>query len=55
MLYTIADFHLPSFGAIVYEFTRLPSILALINNFDRAAILTDKLWIQKKLPKLKVN
>ncbi len=47
MLYRITDFHLPSFGAIVYEFTRLPSILTVINNFDRAAILTDVLWLQK--------
>ena len=47
MLYTITDFHLPTFGAIVYEFTRLPSMLAVINNFDLAAILTDVLWLQK--------
>jgi len=47
MLYTITDFHLPSFGAMVYEFTRVPSILAVINKCHRAAILTDKLWLQK--------
>ncbi|MBN4053900.1 STAS/SEC14 domain-containing protein [Haliea sp. AH-315-K21] len=47
MLYTIVDFHLPSLGAIIHEFSRLPAMLRIINNFDRAAILTDKVWLQK--------
>lgn len=47
MLYEIVDFHLPSLGAIAIEFSRLPSMFGLIKKFDRAAVLTDKAWIQK--------
>lgn len=47
MLYDIVDFHLPSLGAIAVEFSRLPSLLGLIKRFNRAAVLTDKAWIQK--------
>ena len=47
MLYEIIDFHLPSLGAIAIEFSRLPSMFGLIKKFDRAAVLTDKDWIQK--------
>ena len=47
MLYEVIDFHLPSLGAIVIEFSRLPSMFGLMKNFDRAAVLTDKDWLQK--------
>ncbi|KPJ77842.1 MAG: hypothetical protein AMJ54_06650 [Deltaproteobacteria bacterium SG8_13] len=47
MLYEIIDFHLPSLGAIVIEFSRLPSMFGLMKKFDRAAVLTDKTWLQK--------
>ncbi len=47
MLYEVIDFHLPSLGAIVIEFSRLPSMFGLMKNFDRAAVLTDKAWLQK--------
>jgi hypothetical protein len=47
MLYEIIDFHLPSLGAIVIEFSRLPSMFGLIKKFDRAAVLTDKTWLKK--------
>jgi len=47
MLYEIIDFHLPSLGAIAIEFSRLPSMLGLINKFNRAAVLTDKTWLKK--------
>jgi len=47
MLYEIIDYHLPSLGAIVIEFSRLPSMFGLIKKFDRAAILTDKAWLKK--------
>ena len=47
MLYEIIDFHLPSLGAIVIEFSRLPSMFGLIKKFDRAAVLTDKNWLKK--------
>jgi hypothetical protein len=47
MLYEIIDFHLPSIGAIVIEFSRLPSMFGLMKKFDRAAVLTDKIWLKK--------
>lgn len=47
MLYEIIDFHLPSLGAMAIEFSRLPSMFKLMKKFDRAAVLTDKVWIQK--------
>jgi len=47
MLYDVIDFHLPSLGAIVIEFSRLPSMLGLMKKFDRAAVLSDKTWLKK--------
>ena len=46
MLYDVVDYHLPSLGAIGIEFSRLPSMLGLMNNFDRAAVLTDIAWLK---------
>ena len=46
MLYDVVDYHLPSFGAIGIEFSRLPSMLGLMKKFDRAAVLTDKAWLK---------
>ena len=47
MLYEIVDFHLPSLGAMAIELSRLPSMFGLIRKFDRAAVLSDKAWLQK--------
>ena len=47
MFYDVIDYHLPSFGAIVIEFSRLPSMLGLMKKFNRAAVLTDKKWVKK--------
>ena len=47
MLYDVIDFRLPSFGAIAIEFSLLPTVFGLLKNFDRTAILTDKLWLKK--------
>lgn len=47
MRYDVIDFHLPSLSAIAIELSRLPSMLGLINKFDRAAVLSDKNWIKK--------
>ncbi len=47
MLYEISDFHIPSLGAIAVEFSRLPAMFGLMKKFDRAAVLTDKTWLQK--------
>ena len=47
MLYEVVDFQIPSMGAIGIEFSRLPSMFGLMKKFDRAAVLTDKTWLQK--------
>jgi len=47
MLYTIANFELPTLGAIGIEFARLPRLFKLIGKFDRAAVLADQKWIRK--------
>ena len=47
MLYEIIDLHIPSLGAIRVEFSRLPAMFGLMKKFDRAAVLTDKVWLQK--------
>jgi hypothetical protein len=47
MLYDVIDFHLPSLGGIAVELLRLPSLFGLIRKFNRAAVLTDKIWIKK--------
>ncbi len=46
LLYDVVDYHLPSLGAIGLEFSRLPSMLRLMNRFTRAAVLTDKAWLK---------
>ena len=46
MLYRINDFKIPTLGAIVIEFARLPSMIGLITKFDRAAVIADQKWIQ---------
>ena len=47
MLYDVVEFHIPSIGAMAIEFSRLPSMFGLISKFKKAAVLTDKNWIQK--------
>jgi hypothetical protein len=46
LLYRVGDFALPTLGAIRVELSRLPELFKLIRNFDRAAVLTDKKWVQ---------
>ncbi len=47
MLYDVVDYHLPSLGAIVIEFARLPEMLRWMRRFKRAAVLADKRWLKK--------
>ena len=47
MLFDVIDFHIPSLNAIVIEFSQLPSMFGLLKKFDRAAVLTDKIWLKK--------
>lgn len=46
MLYDVIDYQLPSFEAIVIEFSRLPSMIRFITQFKRAAVLTEKTWLK---------
>lgn len=47
MLYRIADFNLPTIGAIAVELSRLPELFATIQHFNKIAVLTDKDWVKK--------
>lgn len=47
MLYEIGDFELPSLSAIGVKLSKLPSLFGLIGKFSKAAIITDKKWLQK--------
>ena len=47
MLYRITDFNVPTIGAIGIEFARLPKLIRSIGHFKKAAVLTDKTWVQK--------
>ena len=47
ILYDMVHFALPSPGAMAIEFSRLPAMLRLIRRFRRAALLTDKQWLQR--------
>jgi len=47
MLYDVIDFHLPSLGAVVIEFSMLPSMFGFLGKFTRAAVLTEKTWLKR--------
>jgi len=47
MLYRIYDFDFPTLGAIGVELSRLPALFGLLRRFGRAAVLSDKKWIQR--------
>lgn len=46
MLYKIGDFNLPTLGAIGVELAHFPALFRLIRQFDKAAVITNKQWIQ---------
>ena len=46
MLFKIADFAMPTFGAVMIEMTRLPSLFTAIHRFEKCAVLTDAKWMQ---------
>ena len=47
MLYEIGDFEFPSLSAIGVKLSKLPALFGLIGKFNKAAIVTDKKWLQK--------
>lgn len=46
MLYTITDFAMPTFGAILVEFGYLSKLFRLLGQFDRCAVLSDASWLR---------
>ena len=47
MLYRIADFHLPTLGAIGVELSRLPKLFGLLGKFEKCAVVSEANWIRK--------
>jgi len=46
ILYKIADFEIPTLGAMAVELYRMPTLLGLISKFDKCAVLSDAAWIR---------
>lgn len=46
MLYEIDNFEFPSLSAVFLKLSKLPSLFGLLGKFNKAAILTDKKWLQ---------
>ncbi|WGH79313.1 SpoIIAA family protein [Jannaschia ovalis] len=46
MIYEIADFKLPTLGALVVELSRLPELFGLLRRFHKCAVLCDTDWIR---------
>jgi len=47
MLYEVGEFEFPSLSAVGVKLSRLPALFGFIGKFKKAAILTDKKWLQK--------
>lgn len=47
MRYRVTGYQLPSIAAIAVELSRLPLLIRLFRQFDRAAILIDESWIRR--------
>jgi len=47
MLCDVADYQLPSLGAVAVEFSQMPRLLRVVGKFRRAAVLTDETWLKK--------
>lgn len=45
-LYTIADFDMPTLGALAVEFSKLPKLFGFLKSFDKVALLSDNAWIR---------
>jgi len=46
MLYRIADFEMPTPGALVVELQLMPKLFSLIGRFSKCAVLCDTGWIR---------
>jgi len=62
MLYIIENFEMPTFGAMMIEFSRLPGLFAMITRINKIAVLADESWLRTIaewegaiLPNLQIN
>ena len=46
MFYTITEFAIPTFGALMVEMGRIPQMFSLLGRFDKCAVLTDAGWLR---------
>lgn len=46
MYYTITEFAIPTFGALMVEMGRIPQMFSLLGRFDKCAVLTDAGWLR---------
>lgn len=47
MLYIIEDFEIPTMGALMVEFSKLPSLFSILSRIDKAAVIADQTWLRK--------
>lgn len=47
LMYKIEAFHMPTLGAMKVKLSQMPDLFKLIKKFDKAAVVTDKNWLQK--------
>ena len=46
LMYSIPEFEMPTAGALVVEFSRLPGLFGLLRRFDRCAVLSNRTWLR---------
>ena len=46
LLYKIADFEMPTLGAMAVELGKMPQLYSVASAFDRCAVLCDTAWIR---------
>ncbi|MDX8381988.1 MAG: STAS/SEC14 domain-containing protein [Ghiorsea sp.] len=46
LLYVVRDLHMPTLEAVGIEFSKICDMFGLIKKFSKAAVLTDRKWIQ---------
>jgi len=46
MLYIIENFEMPTIGAIMIEFSKLPALFTMISRIEKIAVLADEAWLR---------
>lgn len=47
LIYRIDDFDFPGLGLVMVKLQRLPKLLGLFSRFDKAAVVSDKNWLNR--------